>query len=102
MTATSDRTLEVLTNARVDKRGRLRYNHAHAAVANHAARSCGVSSGIDGVAGACFETFTGLQLMCLMFAGFKRIAPDQNVGMDLDGPFLDALRLFEQQRKKGD
>ena len=40
--------------------------------------------------------------MCLMFAGFKRIAPDQNVGMDLDGPFLDALRLFEQQRKKGD
>ena len=29
------------------------------------------------------ESFSGLQLMCLMFAGFKRIAPDQDTGMDL-------------------
>jgi Flp pilus assembly protein TadD len=40
------------------------------------------------------EMFSGHQLMCLMFAGFKRIAPDQDVGMDLNGPWVDALELF--------
>jgi hypothetical protein len=41
------------------------------------------------------ETFTGLQLMCLMHAGFKRIAPEHDTGMDLDAPFLTALELFQ-------
>lgn len=40
------------------------------------------------------ETFSGLQLMCLMHAGFKRIAPDVESGMDLEEPFLQALKLF--------
>jgi hypothetical protein len=40
------------------------------------------------------ETFSGLQLMCLMHAGFKRIAPDMDSGMDLNEPFLQALELF--------
>jgi hypothetical protein len=31
---------------------------------------------------------------CLMFAGFKRIAPDQDVGMDLNEPWVAALELF--------
>lgn len=44
------------------------------------------------------EEFSGLQLMCLMFAGFKRIAPDQDVGMDLNDPFLTALNLFQQKK----
>jgi len=40
------------------------------------------------------ESFSGLQLMCLMYAGFKRIAPDQDTGMDLNEPWLSALGLF--------
>ena len=43
------------------------------------------------------ETFSGLQLMCLMHAGFKRIAPEQDTGMDLDGPFLTALELHQKR-----
>jgi len=31
--------------------------------------------------------------MCLMFAGFKRVAPEQDVGIDLEEPFLAALSL---------
>jgi hypothetical protein len=44
------------------------------------------------------ESFSGLQLMCLMFAGFKRFAPDQDVGVDLEEPFLQALQLLNAQR----
>ncbi|MEA3209570.1 MAG: hypothetical protein QOE70_2627 [Chthoniobacter sp.] len=44
------------------------------------------------------ETFTGLQLMCLRHAGFKRLAPEQDTGMDLDAPFLTALELFNAER----
>ena len=40
------------------------------------------------------ESFSGHQLMCLMFAGFKRIAPDQDTGMDLSEPWVTALELF--------
>jgi hypothetical protein len=42
------------------------------------------------------ESFTGLQLMCLMYAGFKRFAPEQDLGMDLNEPFLTALELFQK------
>jgi tetratricopeptide (TPR) repeat protein len=40
------------------------------------------------------ETFSGLQLMCLMHAGFKRIAPEMDTGMDLEEPWHQALALF--------
>jgi len=43
------------------------------------------------------EKFSGLQLMCLMFAGFKRIAPEQDTGMDLNEPFLTALELLNRK-----
>jgi Tfp pilus assembly protein PilF len=46
------------------------------------------------------ETFTGLQLMCLMHAGLKRLAPDTDTGMDLDEPFLKALELHQQREGK--
>ena len=32
--------------------------------------------------------------MCLMYAGFKRIAPEQDTGMDLNEPWITALELF--------
>jgi hypothetical protein len=31
-----------------------------------------------------------------MFAGFKRIAPDQDTGMDLNLPWITALELFNR------
>ena len=40
------------------------------------------------------EAFSGLELMCLMHAGFKRLAPGEDTGMNLDEPFLTALELF--------
>jgi hypothetical protein len=36
--------------------------------------------------------------MCLMYAGFKRIAPDQDTGMELNEPWLVALGLFNSER----
>jgi len=44
------------------------------------------------------ESFSGLQLMCLMYAGFKRIAPDQDTGMDLNEPWITALELFNSRK----
>lgn len=44
------------------------------------------------------EVFSGLHLMCLMHAGFKRLAPDSDTGMDLDEPFLKALEMHQQRR----
>jgi hypothetical protein len=35
---------------------------------------------------------------CLMFAGFKRIAPDQETGMDLNEPWVAALELFNSAK----
>ena len=46
------------------------------------------------------ETFSGLELMCLMHAGFKRLAPGEDTGMNLDEPFLTALELFNGQARK--
>lgn len=45
------------------------------------------------------EAFSGLELMCLMHAGFKRLAPGEDTGMNLDEPFLTALELFNGQQK---
>jgi hypothetical protein len=44
------------------------------------------------------ESFSGLQLTCLMYAGFKRIAPDQDTGMDLNEPWITALELFNADK----
>jgi hypothetical protein len=44
--------------------------------------------------------FSGLHLMCLMFAGFKRVAPEHDVQMDLNDAFLTALELFNAEKKK--
>lgn len=46
------------------------------------------------------ENFSGLHLMCLMHAGFKRIQPDLDSGMDLDEPFLQALQLFNADERE--
>ena len=38
-------------------------------------------------------------VMCLMYEGFKRIAPDQDTGMDLNEPWITALELFNSGKK---
>jgi len=38
-------------------------------------------------------SFTGLQLVCYMYAGFKRIEPSLDVGMDLSDEYAMALKL---------
>jgi len=39
-------------------------------------------------------------MMCLMHAGFRRIAPEMETGMDLDEPYLVALEMFELEKGK--
>ena len=34
-----------------------------------------------------------------MFAGFKRIAPEQYTGMDLNEPCITALELFNEGKR---
>jgi len=38
--------------------------------------------------------FTGLQLVSYMYVGFKQIAPEQNIGVDLSNEYETALKLF--------
>ncbi|HXT39288.1 MAG TPA: hypothetical protein VN887_04610 [Candidatus Angelobacter sp.] len=42
--------------------------------------------------------FSGLHLMCLMYAGFKRVAPEHEVQMDLNDPFPTALQMHKNGR----
>lgn len=41
------------------------------------------------------EEFSGLQLMCLMYVGFKDVNPALDVGMDLEAPYTTALKMHE-------
>ena len=41
------------------------------------------------------ENFSGLQLMCLMYVGFKRIQPGMDTGIPLDDAYKNALGLYE-------
>jgi hypothetical protein len=43
---------------------------------------------------ACVQQFPS----CLMYAGFKRIAPEQDTGMDLNEPWITALELFNSRK----
>lgn len=39
----------------------------------------------------------GLHLMRLMYAAFKRVAPEHEVQMDLNDPFLTALQVYRKR-----
>jgi hypothetical protein len=43
------------------------------------------------------EQFSGLQLMCMMYVGFKDVEPTVDVGMDLHEPYQAALQLYNAQ-----
>jgi hypothetical protein len=47
------------------------------------------------------ETFTGLGLMCLMYAGIQRLAPaGADAGMDLHDEFAMALSLYHSEKER--
>ena len=45
-------------------------------------------------------TFTGLQLVCYMYVGFKRVAPEMDIGIDLSDEYKTALKLFDTWDEK--
>jgi cytochrome c-type biogenesis protein CcmH/NrfG len=44
------------------------------------------------------QPMSGLQLMCLMYAGFKQVAPDMDSGMDLQKEYQQALALWKTKK----
>lgn len=44
------------------------------------------------------EQFSGLQLMCFMYVGFKDIEPTLDVGFDLSSSYQLALQLYQEDR----
>ncbi len=41
-------------------------------------------------------TYSGLNLVCMMFVGFKQIAPDKDIGFDLAEEYAIANQMFEK------
>jgi len=41
------------------------------------------------------EQFSGLQLMCLMYAGMKRTHPEADTGMPFDEAYATALSMYQ-------
>jgi tetratricopeptide (TPR) repeat protein len=42
--------------------------------------------------------FSGMQMVCIMYVGFKRIAPECAASFDLSNEYAVALKMFEQRR----
>ena len=47
-------------------------------------------------------TFTGLQLVCYMYVGFRLIAPERDIGIDLSDEYRAALQLVGEREKEWD
>lgn len=48
------------------------------------------------------EKFSGLQLLCLMYVGFKTIDPAADTSIDLQAPYDMALKLYQAKKNKTD
>jgi tetratricopeptide (TPR) repeat protein len=46
--------------------------------------------------------FTGLQLICYMYAGFRLLSPEMDIGVDLSEEYKIALGLFNDKGSKWD
>jgi len=44
------------------------------------------------------KAMSGLQLMCLMYAGFRQVAPDMDSGMDLEKEYQQALGIWKLKK----
>jgi hypothetical protein len=42
--------------------------------------------------------FSGLQMMCIMYVGFKRVAPECAASFDLSNEYAVALEMFKKRR----
>ncbi|MDO8541825.1 MAG: hypothetical protein Q7S40_15420, partial [Opitutaceae bacterium] len=47
------------------------------------------------------EMLSGLEVMCVMFAAFKRIAPAHDISIDLHDAYQKALALHEARKREG-
>ena len=45
------------------------------------------------------KSFSGLHLMCLMYAGFKHVAPEIDTGMDLNDAYSLALEMYANEEE---
>lgn len=46
------------------------------------------------------EKLSGLEVMCIMFAAFQRVAPQHDIGIELHEPYMKALALHEAKKGK--
>ena len=44
--------------------------------------------------------FSGMQMVCIMYVGFKRIAPEHAASFDLANEYASALKMFEERHGK--
>ncbi len=42
--------------------------------------------------------FSGLRLLCLMYVAFKKTEPSLDLGLDLEGPYQMALKLYQPKQ----
>jgi hypothetical protein len=42
--------------------------------------------------------FSGLQMVCIMYVGFKRVAPELTPSFDLSNEYAAALAMFRKRR----
>jgi hypothetical protein len=47
------------------------------------------------------EALSGLEVMCIMFAAFQRVAPQHDIGIELHDAYQEALALHEARKRKG-
>jgi Tat protein secretion system quality control protein TatD with DNase activity len=47
------------------------------------------------------EILSGLEVMCVMYAAFQRVAPQQDLAIDLHDAYQKALALHEARKREG-
>ncbi len=47
------------------------------------------------------EMLSGLEVMCVMFAAFQRVAPQHDIAIDLHDAYQKALALHEARKREG-
>ena len=45
--------------------------------------------------------YSGLHLLCIMYVGFQKIAPDHSIGFDLSKEFAVAKSMYKEKQEIG-
>jgi hypothetical protein len=48
------------------------------------------------------EMLSGLEVMCIMFAAFQRVAPQHDIAIDLHDAYQKALAMHEERKRGGE